>query len=247
VARIEAEGGYLLYLRQEGRGIGLYAKLDAYLLQDAGLDTYDANLALGYPADERDYTVAAQMLGALGVGRVALLGNNPDKGAQLERLGVVVTQRLPTGVHLNATNARYLATKADKGGHTLDLTAPTLSGTGRRTRRGGSSAPARGAPDAGGGRRAGGEAFRSDRVAAGLAAPVGARGDPGQRLVERLDLGSGLVEQSHRLRALEGDGRALHVVLVVGRPALGRLDDRLHVTPQRLGPTGSGDAFGDES
>jgi len=127
VARIDAEGGYLLYLRQEGRGIGLYAKLDAYLLQDSGLDTYDANVALGYPADERDYTVAAQMLGALGVGRVALLGNNPDKAAQLERLGVVVTERVPTRVHLNAANARYLATKADKGGHTLDLTAPNVS------------------------------------------------------------------------------------------------------------------------
>ena len=127
VARIDAEGGYLLYLRQEGRGIGLYAKLDAYLLQDSGLDTYDANVALGYPADERDYTVAAQMLAALGVGRVALLGNNPDKGNQLKQLGIVVTERVPTRVHLNAANARYLATKADKGGHTLDLTAPNVS------------------------------------------------------------------------------------------------------------------------
>ena len=127
VARIDAEGGYLLYLRQEGRGIGLYAKLDAYLLQDSGLDTYDANVALGYPADERDYTVAAQMLAALGVGRVALLGNNPDKGNQLKQLGILVTERVPTRVHLNAANARYLATKADKGGHTLDLTAPNVS------------------------------------------------------------------------------------------------------------------------
>ena len=121
VARIEAEGGYLLYLRQEGRGIGLYAKLDAYLLQDTGLDTYDANLALGYQADGRDYTVAAQMLDALGVGQVALLGNNPDKAAQLERLGVVVNERVPTGVHLSAANARYLVTKARRGAHTLDV------------------------------------------------------------------------------------------------------------------------------
>ena len=82
VERIDSRGGYLLYLRQEGRGIGLYAKLDAYALQDTGLDTYDANLALGYAADERDYTVAAQMLHALG-GPVALLSNNPDKAAQL--------------------------------------------------------------------------------------------------------------------------------------------------------------------
>src|ERR1700712_5697330 len=85
VETIATTGGYLLYLRQEGRGIGLYAKLDAYALQDVGLDTYQANLALGYREDERDYTVAAQMLQALGLTRVALLSNNPDKAAQLNR------------------------------------------------------------------------------------------------------------------------------------------------------------------
>ena len=90
VERIAEAGGYLLYLRQEGRGIGLYSKLDAYLLQDAGLDTYEANLALGHAEDERDYTVAAQMLAALDVPAVALLSNNPDKAAQLSRLGVTV-------------------------------------------------------------------------------------------------------------------------------------------------------------
>ena len=95
VERVAAAGGLLLYLRQEGRGIGLYAKLDAYALQDDGLDTYDANLALGYGADERDYTVAAQMLLALGVDRVALLTNNPDKVHQLERLGIEVAARCP--------------------------------------------------------------------------------------------------------------------------------------------------------
>jgi GTP cyclohydrolase II len=83
-------GALPLYLRQEDRGIGLYEKLDAYGLQDAGLDAYDANLALGYSEDDRDYTVAAQMLGALGLDRVALLSNNPDKAAQLDRLGVTV-------------------------------------------------------------------------------------------------------------------------------------------------------------
>ena len=119
VERIAEAGGYLLYLRQEGRGIGLYAKLDAYALQDAGLDTYQANRALGYAEDERDYTVAAQMLQALGLSRVALLSNNPDKAAQLDRLGVMVTERIPTGLHLSATNARYLAAKARHGGHTL--------------------------------------------------------------------------------------------------------------------------------
>ena len=121
VERIAEAGGFLLYLRQEGRGIGLYAKLDAYALQDAGMDTYEANVALGYSADERDYTPAAQMVHALGLTRVALLSNNPDKAAQLSRLGVVVTERVSTGVHLSAANARYLATKARRGAHRLDV------------------------------------------------------------------------------------------------------------------------------
>jgi GTP cyclohydrolase II len=130
VERIADAGGFLLYLRQEGRGIGLYAKLDAYALQDAGLDTYEANLALGYAEDERDYTVAAQMVLALGLARVALLSNNPDKAAQLGRLGVTVTERVPTGMHLSAANAAYLATKARRGAHTLGvpLTGPLRSG-----------------------------------------------------------------------------------------------------------------------
>ena len=121
VERIAAAGGFLLYLRQEGRGIGLYAKLDAYALQDAGLDTYQANLALGRGEDERDYTAAAQMLLALGVDRIALLSNNHDKAEQLERLGVEVSERVPTAVHLSAANARYLAAKVVRTAHTLDL------------------------------------------------------------------------------------------------------------------------------
>jgi GTP cyclohydrolase II len=123
VRRVDAAGGYLLYLRQEGRGIGLYAKLDAYALQDTGLDTYAANVALGYGEDERDYTVAAQMLTALGVPAVALLSNNPDKAAQLEALGIDVVDRVPTAVHRSAANARYLAAKVDHADHTLDLGA----------------------------------------------------------------------------------------------------------------------------
>ncbi len=123
VESVAAAGGLLLYLRQEGRGIGLYAKLDAYALQDDGLDTYDANLALGYGADDRDYTVAAQMLLAMGVVRVTLLTNNPDKVFQLEALGVDVAARVPTGVHLTETNAAYLATKARRRQHTLELPA----------------------------------------------------------------------------------------------------------------------------
>ena len=119
--RITEAGGYLLYLRQEGRGIGLYAKLDAYALQDSGLDTYEANLALGRGEDERDYTAAAQMLAALGADRIRLLTNNPDKAAQLDALGVTITDRVPTGVHLSAANARYLTAKRDHTAHTIDL------------------------------------------------------------------------------------------------------------------------------
>jgi GTP cyclohydrolase II len=119
--RITEAGGFLLYLRQEGRGIGLYAKLDAYALQDAGLDTYEANAALGRGEDERDYTAAAQMLTAVGADRIRLLSNNPDKAAQLELLGIAVTERVPTGVHLSAANARYLTVKRDHTAHTLDL------------------------------------------------------------------------------------------------------------------------------
>jgi GTP cyclohydrolase II len=123
VERIAESGGFLLYLRQEGRGIGLYAKLEAYALQDAGLDTYEANRALGHREDERTYLAAAQMMHALGLTRVALLSNNPDKAAQLSRLGVTVTERVPTAVHLSAANADYLAAKARYGAHTLDLPA----------------------------------------------------------------------------------------------------------------------------
>ncbi len=126
VERIAVAGGFLLYLRQEGRGIGLYAKLDAYALQDAGLNTYEANLALGYAEDQRDYTAAAQMIHALGLSRVVLLSNNPDKAAQLGRLGVTVTERVPTRPHLSAANVRYLATKARYGGHTLDVPLGSL-------------------------------------------------------------------------------------------------------------------------
>lgn len=123
VERIAAEGGFLLYLRQEGRGIGLYAKLDAYALQDAGLDTYEANVALGRGEDERDYTVAAQMLRVMGVDSIRLLSNNPDKAAQLDGLGIRVTDRVRTEVHLSPANSRYLQAKRDHTAHTIDLTA----------------------------------------------------------------------------------------------------------------------------
>jgi GTP cyclohydrolase II len=136
VERITKHGGYVLYLRQEGRGIGLYDKLDAYALQDRGLDTYDANLALGHQADERDYTSAAQMLRALGAERIELLSNNPDKGAQLASLGITIATQVPTALHLTRANAAYLATKARRGGHDLlsrsfDHAAAAAAGPGR--------------------------------------------------------------------------------------------------------------------
>ncbi|WP_308195270.1 GTP cyclohydrolase II RibA [Blastococcus sp. KM273128] len=115
VERITVTGGHLLYLRQEGRGIGLYDKLDAYALQDTGLDTYEANVALGHEPDERDYTAAAQMLHALGVPTLSLLTNNPDKAAQLSRLGLTVAERVPTGVHVSPANVTYLSAKARRG------------------------------------------------------------------------------------------------------------------------------------
>ncbi|MEU6530551.1 GTP cyclohydrolase II [Streptomyces sp. NPDC046928] len=121
VERIAERGGVLLYLRQEGRGIGLYNKLDAYALQDEGLDTYAANAALGLPEDARDYTAAAQMLTALGIGELDLLSNNPDKADQLRALGITVHHRVPTGVFATPDNVRYLRAKVLQTQHTLPL------------------------------------------------------------------------------------------------------------------------------
>jgi len=115
----EAGGGVLLYLAQEGRGIGLVAKLKAYALQDQGFDTVDANLRLGFAADERVYAPARAMLEALGFSRVRLLTNNPEKQRALEAEGVAVTERVPHAFPANAHNAHYLATKRDKTGHVL--------------------------------------------------------------------------------------------------------------------------------
>jgi GTP cyclohydrolase II len=110
--------GVVIYLRgHEGRGIGLHAKLHAYALQDAGLDTVDANLRLGLPIDARDYGVAAAILTDLGVRRIRLLSANPDKSARLGDLGIEVTARLPLPVTERAENASYLATKRNRMGH----------------------------------------------------------------------------------------------------------------------------------
>ena len=111
--------GILLYLRQEGRGIGLTKKISAYALQEQGLDTVEANLALGLPEDMRDYRVAAEMLLDLGVRRARLLTNNPAKIEGLERYGVEVVERVPLGILPNPSNFGYLRTKREKMGHLL--------------------------------------------------------------------------------------------------------------------------------
>jgi GTP cyclohydrolase II len=116
--RIAAEGrGVLLYLRQEGRGIGLYNKLRAYALQEGGLDTVEANEHLGFPADLRDYRLAASMLRHLQVERVLLLTNNPDKIAALEEAGIKIEGRVSLIIPSNPENRRYLDVKRQKMGH----------------------------------------------------------------------------------------------------------------------------------
>ena len=115
----DAQWGVLLYLRQEGRGIGLVNKLRAYALQDQGFDTVDANVRLGFAIDARDFSVAARMLDLLGIGSVRLLTNNPNKVAGLEAAGIEVLERLPIILPANPHNERYLATKRDRTGHQL--------------------------------------------------------------------------------------------------------------------------------
>jgi GTP cyclohydrolase II len=117
----EQEEGVLLYLRQEGRGIGLVNKIRAYALQDAGLDTVEANQALGFRDDERDYGVAAHMLSLLGVPSIRIITNNPRKIAGLEKYGVRITDRIPLVVPPNEHNVFYLSTKARRSGHYIDL------------------------------------------------------------------------------------------------------------------------------
>jgi len=109
----------VLYLRQEGRGIGLINKLRAYRLQDQGFDTVDANQRLGLPDEARDFPVAARMLDLLGAREIRLLTNNPAKLAALEAAGVRVVERVPHQLPDNPHNARYLATKRDRAGHLL--------------------------------------------------------------------------------------------------------------------------------
>ena len=114
------DNGILLYLRQEGRGIGLQNKMKAYQLQDFGYDTVEANEALGFRDDERDYGIAAHMLMSLGVESVQLLTNNPKKIDDLRSYGVKVSGRIPVLIEPNEHNERYLMTKMNKSGHMLD-------------------------------------------------------------------------------------------------------------------------------
>jgi GTP cyclohydrolase II len=115
--------GILIYLRQEGRGIGLLEKLRAYNLQDEGYDTVDANLLLGHQADERDYTVAARILEDLGVLSIRLITNNPTKIQNLEKQNIIVAERVPIVPTVNGDNASYLHTKVQRMNHLLNLTA----------------------------------------------------------------------------------------------------------------------------
>ena len=118
--------GLLLYLRQEGRGIGLINKIRAYSLQDEGMDTVEANLALGFLDDERDYTVAAQMVHSLEIGSIRLMTNNPEKIDQLREYGVRVAGRIPHMMKPNAHNQFYLDTKAARSGHLIVKSQPAL-------------------------------------------------------------------------------------------------------------------------
>ncbi len=117
----ESGQGVILYLRQEGRGIGLLDKLRAYNLQDDGLDTVEANLRLGHQPDERDYTIAAMMIKDLGIRSVNLITNNPRKIDELRHLGIIVHQRTPIEVAPGPENLRYLRTKAKRMDHLLRL------------------------------------------------------------------------------------------------------------------------------
>ena len=115
----EVGWGCIGYLRQEGRGIGLHAKIQAYNLQDKGADTVEANLLLGHPADARDYSIASKIIKAVGIHNVCLLTNNPDKVKQLTLNGTIVSERMPLIVGIGDENREYMSIKVDKMGHDI--------------------------------------------------------------------------------------------------------------------------------
>ncbi|MFP1759016.1 GTP cyclohydrolase II RibA [Lonsdalea quercina] len=122
IRKIDTKGcGVIIYLRQEGRGIGLYSKLDSYALQIRGVDTFKANEILGFKDDLRDYNDAVLMLKALRITNVELLTNNPDKIRSLQSKDIVVSKVIPTGVFLTECNKNYLQSKVDKKNHTIDI------------------------------------------------------------------------------------------------------------------------------
>ena len=121
IEKISAHGGVILYLRQEGRGIGLYPKIDAYALQDNGYDTYEANQKLGFLDDGRSFSVAVEMLKAIEIDTVKLLTNNPQKEQLLRENGIVIAETVPTGVYKKCDNIEYLKTKRSKKSHNLDI------------------------------------------------------------------------------------------------------------------------------
>ena len=110
----------MVYLRQEGRGIGLHAKIQAYNLQDKGADTHDANLMLGHPVDARNYNIASVILNSIGIEKICLMTNNPEKVKQLNRFGIEVEETVPLIVGVVKENKDYLVTKVDRMGHSID-------------------------------------------------------------------------------------------------------------------------------
>jgi GTP cyclohydrolase II len=119
--QIQKKGwGCLVYLRQEGRGIGLHAKIQAYNLQDKGADTHDANLMLGHPVDARDYEIASIILNSIGIHKICLMTNNPEKIKQLNRFGIKVDEKVPLIAGVVDENRDYLVTKVDRMGHSID-------------------------------------------------------------------------------------------------------------------------------
>ncbi|MDC0612356.1 GTP cyclohydrolase II, partial [Vibrio sp.] len=121
INKMGKEGGIILYLRQEGRGIGLYNKIDAYKLQSEGLDTYEANNRLGFADDLRDFYEAAQMLDALGINHIRLITNNPKKVKELKEFGIEIDEVVNTAAHIKHGNENYLKAKVCHGHHNLKL------------------------------------------------------------------------------------------------------------------------------